>query len=398
MTNAPYAKHVKLSDAQREQLLDHLDASGAGLADRDKAAGKSNRRLDQRLPYRQPDIAMAIEHPGGTVSRLLVCARNLSAGGMSFLHGGFLHPGSRCRIALRQTDGRGLPVDGRIVSCRHIKAPLHEVGVQFQQRIDLHRFIQPSRCEGETAASVPLKRLRGSILYIDASPADQDLMRFFLESSGATLRCVNDGTQGLELVRQNRFDVILTELTLPGLTGPALIKAVREAGFTGPIIAVTADERPQLLQQAKSSGCNEVMIKPLDFAALTDLLGRILCGDASISDDAPAGQPLYSSRWGDVNMRPLILEFLNRVEADAMKLKSCMETGGAEAAAAVCLSLKGSAGAYGYPQISKAAKLLLELVEAGLADQQAAALLQELLQLCTAACSIIRSPDKVRGS
>ena len=95
------------------------------------------RRREERWEYRMSDIAVLVAHPGGGSGRFLVCSRNLSAGGMGFIHGGYLHPGSDCRIALTRPDGSRLAVEGVVAHCRHVEGPHHEIGIRFQEQIGL---------------------------------------------------------------------------------------------------------------------------------------------------------------------------------------------------------------------------------------------------------------------
>ena len=66
-----------------------------------------------------------------------VCARNLSAGGFSCIHGGYLHPGSECQVVLpRREGGDPVAVNGTIVHCRHVEGSYHEVGIRFTEEIE----------------------------------------------------------------------------------------------------------------------------------------------------------------------------------------------------------------------------------------------------------------------
>src|SRR6266850_7964700 len=121
---------LHLTDAERSALTDRLTRAPAELP-----GGGKERRRDRRSHYVHSGIPIAVEHPGGGISRYLVWSRNLSAGGISFLHGGFLHQGSRCKIQLTELSGQSRVVGGTVVSCRLASGRNHEVGVKFDQRI-----------------------------------------------------------------------------------------------------------------------------------------------------------------------------------------------------------------------------------------------------------------------
>jgi len=75
---------LRVRPMDRKQLLDNLDHAS-------KEGDARARRNNQRMEYRADKIQLSVTHPGGTLGRFYVKARNLSAGGLSFLHGGFLH-------------------------------------------------------------------------------------------------------------------------------------------------------------------------------------------------------------------------------------------------------------------------------------------------------------------
>ncbi|MEM9882346.1 MAG: PilZ domain-containing protein [Planctomycetota bacterium] len=88
------------------------------------------------------------ERPGDDHGTYLVHSRNISAGGMGFVHDRPLRVGTRCTVALRPAEGRGLILAARVAWCRPVDEPAgdhhpehaHDVGVQFDQPIDLNPF------------------------------------------------------------------------------------------------------------------------------------------------------------------------------------------------------------------------------------------------------------------
>lgn len=383
MAHDEYTKLVKLDESQREALLNRVDRTDAMEAH--GAARKAiNRRHDKRWDYRDTDIAVVVEHPGGGISRLLVCARNISAGGMSFLHGGFLHPGSRCRLTLRQTDGRNVPMTGKVVTCRHLERTIHEVGLQFEKRVDPRQFIK-YECTDQCKAfgSLSLTTLHGCVLYVDDSAADQNLMRFYLESCGAQVQMATNGIEGIALAEQGKFIAVITELALPGLSGLELAQTLRSAGFKTPIIGVTPDERQETKQHALDAGCSELLVKPLDFAQLTTLLKRLVPAKVVTRNSA---DPIFSTQWNDGRLRPLIITFLDGLEREIQHLCDHVTSGDAEAMRRATLSLKGSAGGYGFPQISAAAQDVLKSMEPGTQVDAIRSKVDTLIALCQNAC------------
>lgn len=75
----------------------------------------------------------------------LVNTRNISSGGIGFVHTAELHSGTRCTVALQPPTGRGMILPGRVAWCRPIDriaedTDTFDVGVQFDMPIDISPF------------------------------------------------------------------------------------------------------------------------------------------------------------------------------------------------------------------------------------------------------------------
>jgi CheY-like chemotaxis protein/HPt (histidine-containing phosphotransfer) domain-containing protein len=383
-----YDTRMKLTEAERESLLNRLDQAARTEPQGD--TGKNNRRRHKRWEFRVPNTGLTVEHPGGGVSRLMVCARNLSAGGVGFIHGGYLHKGSRCKVLLRGLDGAMHPVGGQIVSCRHVEGVMHEIGLQFERKIDPTKFVSAPVSPPSPAESIGLETLYGKVLYIDDSVDDQNLMKFVLDLCGAQLCSASNGVEGLAIAEQRQFDAILAEMWLPGISGIEIGEALRKAGYAGPIIAITADEQPQLKEQALAKGFTDFLLKPLDFEQLSKMLARHLPIPPELGANT---QPLYSIRWEDVRMRPLILDFISRLPSQMKQLEKFLESSDPANAQKLCMSLKGSAGGYGFPQLTAAAEELRKQIAAGAKLIQLKSPMDHLRRLCAAATMVREKED-----
>ena len=145
MKKDEYRNTVRISDDERRRLLDELDLVQA-VASEDVGPDDSRRR-DRRYTYRPGHISIAVEQPRGGTTFLSVSPRNISAGGVAFIHGGFLHTGSRCALRLGPQRKETLEIAGEIVNCRHIEGLLHEVSVKFDRAIDPSLFVRIDESE-----------------------------------------------------------------------------------------------------------------------------------------------------------------------------------------------------------------------------------------------------------
>jgi two-component system copper resistance phosphate regulon response regulator CusR len=82
-----------------------------------------------------------------------------------------------------------------------------------------------------------------------------------------------DGLQGLALAQKKEYDLILLDVMLPGLNGWDVLKKLRAAGSTTPIIMLTALDSVTDRVMGLQLGADDYLIKPF---ALSELLARIL--------------------------------------------------------------------------------------------------------------------------
>lgn len=123
---------LRLSEAEQRRILHELDEAA-----NNPAAGEL--RVNQRYRY-QIREGLLMQVAGFRVP-FAVRPRNLSAGGISVLHGGFLYAGTPCVITLRTTGGEHACVAGQIVRCRCVHGRAHELNIHFEEPIEVGNFV-----------------------------------------------------------------------------------------------------------------------------------------------------------------------------------------------------------------------------------------------------------------
>lgn len=79
---------------------------------------------------------------------------------------------------------------------------------------------------------------------------------------------VYDGDTALDKVESNKFDVLILDSNVPGITGLELIKELRSYNDTTPIIMITAYQDTIHLKKAFTHGCNDYIKKPFELDEL----------------------------------------------------------------------------------------------------------------------------------
>jgi DNA-binding response OmpR family regulator len=111
------------------------------------------------------------------------------------------------------------------------------------------------------------------VLYVEDA-FDQALLvkAFFNTMPGYTVVHTQDGDHAVELIRTQSWDLLVTDLNLPGTDGFAVIRAMRAESPTVPVLVTTGYTQAHYEEQALRAGADQVMIKPLSQA---DFVSRV---------------------------------------------------------------------------------------------------------------------------
>jgi len=95
----------------------------------------------------------------------------------------------------------------------------------------------------------------------------------FVESQGYQCLVAEDGLQAWELYQQNRPEVVITDLLMPGMSGLDLCRQIRAQGGLQPFIMVlSAAGETELVESALAAGADDFLPKPLDYEQLGERL------------------------------------------------------------------------------------------------------------------------------
>ncbi|MBF4505299.1 response regulator transcription factor [Flavobacterium sp. JLP] len=110
---------------------------------------------------------------------------------------------------------------------------------------------------------------------------DNDILRkslsFFLESKGFTVDQFSDGKEALDAIEKNNYDLILTDINMPGISGMEITQYVRQTmGSDIPIIIFTSSGIEQTELDSFDIGANEFIAKPVSPAVLLIRINKLL--------------------------------------------------------------------------------------------------------------------------
>lgn len=101
----------------------------------------------------------------------------------------------------------------------------------------------------------------------DDSKTASFLKRGFTEE-GFVVTVAPDGLEGRRLIEQNKYDLIVLDIMLPGLDGMQLLKWLREAGVQTPVLVLTARDAVAERVAGLEIGADDYLVKPFAFSEL----------------------------------------------------------------------------------------------------------------------------------
>lgn len=100
-------------------------------------------------------------------------------------------------------------------------------------------------------------------------------LRKGFSEAGHTCVLVKDGEKGLCLAKSQRFDAIILDLMLPGISGIAVLQQIRKEGLQTPVVVLTALGAVEERVEGLTAGADDYMVKPFAFAELMARLDAV---------------------------------------------------------------------------------------------------------------------------
>ena len=382
MSSNPLTRAVPPTKRPPSGAANTLNMDGAGL-DRflnDRTMGEkqgvepSFRRQYVRWPYRVATTRVGFLHPGGTATKMNLACWNLSAGGVGLLHRSFVHTGTRCVVWLMNIQGREVEVRGTVVRCTHMDGAVHDIGVRFDKPLEAREFIKLDPFQdGFALEKVSPESLKGTLLYVDASPLDHALVRHYLRETQVNLQTASTVEEAVEKATSS-VDLIISEFDLGEFTGVELAGILRGRGITIPIILLTADTSTQTRNLLSKAEADAFLAKPLKPATLYQAIAEFMvAGEGGVMlTSLPAGHPSLG----------LLPTFVQQVRDYAKSLETAITSESASSCRSLCLQIAGAAPVMGFDRLAAIARTAEEALSVNMNVQDAVGPLKMLVMGC----------------
>lgn len=114
-----------------------------------------------------------------------------------------------------------------------------------------------------------------NVLYVEDNLSLKNSMSLYLKKLFLEVVTANDGLEGLECYQSQKFDIVITDLSMPRMNGLEMLKEIRKLDENQAILITSAHSESEYMFGAIKLGVDGYIIKPVDFAQLNQELYKI---------------------------------------------------------------------------------------------------------------------------
>ena len=142
---------------------------------------------------------------------------------------------------------------------------------------------RPPMAQGRDAAAAdqPVRKLQSRVLLAEDSIDNQMVIRFLLKKRKLEVDLAGDGQAACELAERSQadgrpYDLILMDIQMPRLNGLEATRRLRQQGWRGSIVALTAHAMGGDRERCLQAGCDDYLTKPISMDEFQAILQRYL--------------------------------------------------------------------------------------------------------------------------
>lgn len=309
-----------------------------------------------RYSYRKPAVLRLTNARDSRSQAYLIAPRNIAAKEITFLFGGFLHANTPISIRLTTLYGAWTDHVGIVHDCRHVEANIHEVVLDFSDAID--------------PAMYAPKAAQPRVLVAEDDMLFQHLVRQLLGELNATVDLAPNGKIAVEMAQANIYDIIFMDVEMPEMDGITATRTLRDAGYTGRIVAATGMTRPEYKARCLDAGCDGYISKPYQR------------GDLEAAIRSLQGEPIYSEFEHVASMREIVAMYVKELPNRVSAITSAIAANDSKAAEIAMRSLKSISGSCGFAIFSEIAAAIESRLIAGDPLTELRGDVQKLVSMC----------------
>jgi CheY-like chemotaxis protein/CHASE3 domain sensor protein len=206
----------------------------------------------------------------------------------------------------------------------------------------------------------PAMRFTGRVLLAEGNHDLQQVVKYYVQTAGAEVILASDGQSAsdqaiLAWKHEKPFDLILMDMEMPNSDGRAAVIRLRDAGYTRPIVALTANSTDRERDRCFAGGCNGFLSKPIDQSEFLRTMRHYLQPRVASSGAAVYDEPGASA---DLQFAALRESFRAEIPSRIAEIGAAVLAENFAHVADLARQLKGTADCFGLAAIGAAAAAL----------------------------------------
>jgi PAS domain S-box-containing protein len=229
--------------------------------------------------------------------------------------------------------------------------------MKSEEKQEPSRPYQPPLVPPKVAAQDGLR-----ILVAEDSADNRLLLRAYLKGSPHQIMFVEDGRAAMEQFSSPKFDLVLMDVSMPVMDGLSATRAIRalekESSLPHtPIIAITANARPEDIDQSRESGCDAHLSKPISKQRLLTAIEAY--AKSSMAPGTSASSPAIIPDSGPIiveipeGLDEIAGEYLALRKHEASLLEELRISGQFDRIRVLAHNMKGTGASYGMPRLTE---------------------------------------------
>ena len=248
---------------------------------------------------------------------------------------------------------------------------------------EAHRVFAAARVSAPAAPKISAR-----ILLAEDGPENREVISLHLTRAGCEVTIAEEGQSAVQKALAAEaagtpFDVILMDMQMPVMDGYTATSRLRDAGYKGAIVALTANAMMEDRDRCLQAGCDEYFAKPVDVPELLRLIEQ-LSGRTGV--EVPT---VMATLLNDPVLRDLTRKFGESTIASVETLRALLRDKRFDELAATAHKLAGAGGSYGFQNVTLEAKILERMAKANASEPEIRGQLDLVDNACAAARTAI---------
>ena len=121
-----------------------------------------------------------------------------------------------------------------------------------------------------------MRQRNSRVLVIEDDQGMRSLLEDFIQEEGYEVRSTDNGSEAFRLLAKDEFDLIITDVRMPGLSGLDILPGIRKLQPHSVIIVITAFGSEEVYKRAMERGADGYLEKPISLEKFKNLIKKLL--------------------------------------------------------------------------------------------------------------------------